>query len=270
MADELVPSTPAEATPSAPAATPTPVASAPVAATPATTTQAPATQGAPGEGWVPSYRIREAREQAERTARENASREIAQIRAEIDRRDAQIRALTGQQPPQNPEVEQVRSQFSTLYPGLAKMEQRAAELEALLERAGDIESQTTHYWQSYGRQSMDNLFKLAESSLGAPLTDEGKRQLHTSFTGFVSSSPELTQRYANDPTIVDEFWKAFTSSFIDPARRAASSTTAARTQTALPQDTPSGGVRTSSPVQMKSLDERADAAWALFQQKKGQ
>lgn len=270
MADEsVVSSTPAEATPSAPAATPTPVAPAPVAATPATPTPSPATPGAP-EGWVPSYRLREAREAAERSAREASAKEIAAVRAELERYQGQIRALTGQQPPQNPEIEQVRTQFGSLYPGLARMEQRAAELEALLERAGDIESQTNHYWQSYGRQSMDNLFKLAESSLGVPLTEEGKRQLHSSFTGFVSSSPELTARYANDPTIVEDFWKAFNSSFVEPARRVASASTVARATTSLPQDTPSGAVRTSAPVQLKSLDERANAAWQIFQDKKGQ
>jgi len=251
-------------------ATATPVAPAQAVATPQTTPQAPATGAPPQEGWVPSYRLREAREAAERTATASAQAQIAQIRAEAERYQAQIRALTGQQPPQNPEIQAVRDQFGNLYPGLVKLEEQAAKIEALLERAGDLESQTNHYWQDYGRRNIESLFKLAEASYGNPLTDEGKRQLHSAFTGFVQSSPELTARYANDPSIVQDFWKEFTNSFIEPARRVASATVATRTATNLPQDTPSGAVRTSAPVQLKSLDERADAAWQLFQSKKGQ
>jgi hypothetical protein len=237
-------------------------------ATPAATTQAPAT-GALQEGWVPSYRIREAREAAVRQANEQFAQREAQIRAEADRYQAQVRALTGQQPPQNPEIEIVKNQFKGLYPGLATLEEKAAQLEALLERAGDLENQNNHYWQDYGRRNVDNLFKLAETSLGSQLTDEAKRQLHSSFTGFVQSSPELTARYAQDPSIVEDFWKVFTSSFIDPARRVASATTVARVAGNIPQDTPSGSVPVSAPIAPKNLDERAAAAWQLFQHKKG-
>jgi hypothetical protein len=146
------------------------------------------------------------------------------------------------------------------------MEQRAAELQGLLDRAGDLESQNSHYWQSYGRQSMDRLFEHAEKSLGAPLTDEGKRALHSSFVGFVSSSPDLTNRYANDPTLIGEFWKSFTSNFIDPARRVASATVVGRaTNSALPQDSPSGAPRVGAPPRPADLDERAAQAWAHYQ-----
>ena len=114
---------------------------------------------------------------------------------------------------------------------------------------------------------MDKLFDHASQSLGAPLTEEGKRQLHASFVGFVQSSPEMTDRYANDPAIVEEFWKTFTSSFIDPVRRTAAAgiqSRAAGIQN-LPQDTPSGAVRVGTPAQPANLDERAAQAWAQYQ-----
>jgi hypothetical protein len=115
---------------------------------------------------------------------------------------------------------------------------------------------------------MDRLFEQAQTSLGGPLTDEGKRTLHAAFTGFVSSSPELTARYINDPTIVQDFWKAFNSSFIDPARRMASATVANRAGTALPQDTPGGAPRATPGPKLESLDERVAAGWALYNQPK--
>jgi hypothetical protein len=267
MSEEILSSTPAEATPSAPATAPaTPGTTAPVAATPATP-QVNATVD-DRSNWVPPHRIRESREAAYREASQKASQEIQAARDEARRYQQQVLALTGVTPPQNPEIQAVRDQFGGLYPGLTKLEAKAAQLEALLERAGDLESQTDHYWQSYGRQTMDRVFELAEKSLGSPLNDEGKRQLHSSFMGFVQSSPELSARYANDPSIVNDFWNAFTSTFIDPARRAASATVAGRAAqvAGLPVDSPSGSVATSQPPKFSSLDERAAAGWNQYKQ----
>ena len=258
------------------APTPTAQPSTPVAATPATTapqsatpaaSQAPATSG-PGEGWVPSYRVRETREAALREAQQSFAQKEAQYQQRLDQIQSQLHALVGVAPQGNPEVEAVRQQFGQLYPGLSKMEERANDIMGIIERAGDLESQSQHYWQSYGRQAMDRLFAHASESLGSPLTDEGKRALHSAFTGFVSSSPELTARYANDPTLIDEFWRAFTSSFIDPARRAASATVATRTGTPLPQDRTSGIPPVAGPPKPANLDERMAQGWAQYEQMK--
>lgn len=262
-----IPLTPPAASPDsgAPPATATPVVSAPQPATPAAP-QAPAT-GAVPDGYVPSYRLRETREAAVREAQAQWATRETEIRAEAQRYRDQLQALVGATPPPNPEISAVKSQFAQLYPGLAKIEERAAQLEKLLERAGDLESQNDHYWQSYGRQTMDKLFTHAAESMGGPLTDEGKRQLHSSFVGWVQSSPELTDRYASDPSIVEDFWKAFTSSFIDPVRRTANAGIAGRAAGApgLPQDTPSGAPRATPAPHMANMDERAAAAWAQYQ-----
>jgi len=253
------------ATSASPAAA-TPAASAqPVATTQAT--QAPATSGAPGDGWVPSYRVRETREAALREAETRFSAREAEFNRQLEQYQNQLRALVGVQPPQDPQLDQVKQQFGGIYPGLAKLEEKAAQLEALLERAGDIESQTNHYWQTYGRQTMDNLFKAAEASLGSPLSDEGKRALHSSFVGFVQSSPELTQRYASDPTIVEDFWKAFSTSLIDPVRRNAGAQVATRAAAvqSLPQDTPGGTPHAQGAPKPANLDERVAMGWAQYQ-----
>lgn len=261
---------------SAPAAEPTSSAPAPTAATPAapaapvaaatpsaTPSQAPAT-GAP-EGWVPSYRIRETREAAIREANERFASQQAQLRQEAEQYKAQLQRLVGVTPPANPEVEAVRNQFGQLYPGLSKLEERAQQVMELIERAGDLENQSTHYWQNYGRQTMDRLFDNMQTNLGTPLTDEAKRVLHSAFVGFVQSSPEMTERYANDPSIVDDFVKAFSSSFVDPARRVATTAVVARANPAIPQDTPGAIPRAAAGPQPKDLDERASLAWAQYQ-----
>lgn len=267
MSDDLVPqTTPADATVSAPATVPaTSGTPAPQQATPAVTSQPSATGGVP-EGYVPSFRIRETREAAQREAASQFAAREAEIRAEIDQWKSKAQALAGFAPQPDPTVQTVKSQFASLYPGLAKIEEKAAQLDQLLERANDLESQNNHYWQSYGRQTMDRLFEKASESLGAPLNDEAKRALHSSFTGFVQSSPELMERYANDPTLIEDFWKAFTSSFIDPARRVATAGVVGRAAAGatLPQDTPGGVPRATPAPQPQNLDERASAAWQLY------
>lgn len=251
---------PAEATPSAPAAPAAP-------ATPSAAPSAPTT-GAPEDrsNWVPPHRIRETREAAVREAQQTYSQQMQQMRAEAEQYKAQLHALVGVQPPQNPEIDAVRKQFGQLYPGLSKMEEKAAQLEQLLERAGDLESQNAHYWQSYGRQAVDRLFTKASESIGSPLNDENKQFLHSAFVGWVQASPERADRYTNDPTIVDDFLKALSSGFIDPVRRTSAAAIPGRANVALPQDTPSGAPRVPGAPQPKDLDERAANAWLQYQQ----
>lgn len=248
--------------------TPAPAPVAPAA--PAAPAFQPAPQAGPDRSdWVPPYRLRETREAAVRQANQEFATREAALRAETERYRSQLHSLVGVTPPADPEISSIKGQFSKLYPGLSKMEERADAIDALIERSQDLQAQTDHYWRSYGQQSIDRLFAQAEASLGSPLTEEGKKQLHASFTGFVSSSPELTARYANDPSIVNDFWKQFTSSFIDPVRRTASAGVLNRAPGALPQDSPSGAPRVSPGPQPQSLDERVSLGWSLYNQNKG-
>lgn len=267
MEPELNNTTEPVATPTSPATSSAPTTlGAPTQTPPATPTgtQPPATGGP--DGWVPSYRLREAREAAVRESQTRYKELETNYQNQLRQVQSQLQALVGVQPPKDPEISQVRDQFGKLYPGLSKIEERANDILSILERAGDLESQNNHYWQSYGRQTMDKLFTHAAESLGAPLTNEAKDVLHKSFVGFIQGSPEREARYATDPTIVEDFWKAFSSSFIDPARRVSSAALAGRAPGALPQDTAGGVPRTSPPPQHATLDERVGSAWTQYEQ----
>jgi len=243
--------------PAAPITAPAPVATQPVTPVAAT----PATPEPNRSDWVPPHRLRETREAAQR---EFATKET-QYQAELEQVKRQLQALVGVQPPQNPEIDLVRSQFSQLYPGLSKMEERAADLEKMMERTQQLEAQSTHYWDAHSRTVTNQLFSVAEKSLGSPLTEEGKQQLHSYFVGYIQSNPGMEERYVKDPALVGDFWKAFQSSFIDPARRAATTSAVGRVPTGLPQDTPSGTPQAAPVPKLTSLDARADAAWAQLQ-----
>lgn len=272
MADEFgqneAPAGGASPAPAGPVAAPTQTVTPPVSASPSLPAAAPAEDRS---NWFPPYRAREMREAAAREAATKYEAQISGVRGELDRYRQQIAALTGVSQPTNTEADTIKKQFFELFPWAKKMEERFGDVEGLLDRSQDLDTQINHYWTSYGNQTMDRLFKLAGDSLGGPLTDEGKRQLHSSFVGFLQSSPELQNRYANDPSIVEDFWKQFTSSFIEPTRRAASAGIAQRAagNTRLPQDSPSGAPQLGQAPKLNGLDERAAMAWADFQARTG-
>lgn len=266
MSDPNVTATPLSGSETpAPAPAATLQGTSPVAATPATP-PAPAI-GAPEDrsNWVPPHRIREATQRYETAQRDWATRE-AQYQAMMQQHQSQLRALTGLQAPPDPEVEEIRQRFGQVFPGLSRMESQAEKLEQYIEKIADLEAAVDHIWQNHSRQSVGRIFENAEKTLGSPLTEEGKRALHAAFAGYVQSNPEYQQRYVDDPSIVDEFWKTLSSTLVDPARRATAAAAATRTPGALPQDTPAGvPAPLSSVPKPDGLDERAKLAYQMFQ-----
>ena len=231
-------------------------------------TQTPATGGVP-EGFVPSYRLREARERYERETNARLSQIEASYQKQLDTVQKQLHALVGVNPQTtNPETESIREQFFSLFPWAKKLEEKSDVLDHLFDRANDFDQQLQHHWESYARQNVDRLYSLASDSIGAPLSEEAKRTLHAAFVGFVSSSPELEARYEKDPSIVDDFWKSIAGGLIDPVRRSVSAGVAQRVPQGLPQDAPSGIPRTTPVQQPANLDERGDLAWQLYNQLK--
>ncbi len=225
--------------------------------------QPPATGGVP-DGYVPSYRIREAREAAVRQAQNEWGQKEAGYKAQLEQYQKNLQALTGVQPQHADPVREVRDQFGRVYPNLAKLEDQYDKVEQLLNRFPDLEAQTEHYWTAHATQTLDKLYSLATTDLGGSLSDSGRDNLRANFVGWLQSNPEAAQRYAYDPPVVNEFWKAFTSHFIEPIRRTQASQTVARVPNGLPQDAPSGNSITGGAVKPKNLDERGDAAWATF------
>ena len=269
MSFENVDPTPSAAPSDNGAPSPSPAIADP-SATPGATPQAPVTAPTPQSQPEPSWlrgRLQETRDAAIRQANERWQAERQQMQAQFEATQRQLHAIVGVTPQGDPEVTAIKAQFEKLYPGLAKLEQRAQDLEGLVERSGDVTQQTRHYWTAYGRQQMDKLFDSASKSLGSPLTDEGKRALHAAFSGYVQSSPTLIERYGEDPSMVDEFWQNFSGAFIDPARRSAAATVETQTQhRAFPQDTPSGAPQMSPAPRPGSAEDRMAGAWTTYTQ----
>jgi len=176
----------------------------------------------------------------------------------------------GVAPPQQSEADVVKAQFAKIYPNLAKLADVDPEkLEQLFAKSAALEEQNNHYWSSYAQNRMGELFSLAEETLGTQLNDEARSYLHANFIGYVQSSPEAYQRYQGDPNFVKDYWKAYTSNFVDPVRRTSVAAVPQRAQVPVPQDTPSGAVRTGAPApKPANLDDRVARAWTAFNQAK--
>lgn len=253
-------------TPATPVAAPTTPSFAPSVAPTPIPAAAPIAAPEDRSNWVPPHRLREIREASQRQWSERE----ANYQAQLEHYQNQVRALTGMQPPPNQEYEPIRQQFGQVFgDGAMRLFDKAEQIEQSLERMRELENAVNYIWKNHASQSLDRVFKSAEESLGSPLTPEGKQALHAAFSGWVQTVDPQGERYVNDPTLIDEFWKALSSTLVDPARRAAAVNTVSRVPGALPQDTPGGGAPPVSPApKLSGLDERANAAWAQFQHSK--
>lgn len=257
---------PAEATPSAPASpVATPQGFSPTPATPGVPAAAPIAAPEDRSNWVPPHRIRETREAAIRESQRQSQQEQLQLQAQLQQYQNQIRALTGMQAPPNPEHGNIRQQFDEVFgPGASDFLSKREQMEQYVGRMQELEQAVDYIWKNHARTSMDRVYNQASEALGGPLSDDGKRALHAAFTGWVQSNPEYGQRYVDDPTLVDEFWKTLSSTLVDPARRNATAQVVNRVPGALPQDTPAGVPSPAPAPKPANMDERMNAMWAGY------
>lgn len=239
-----------------------------------------ATQPAPGAAPTqpqvePSWlkgRLEETRAAAERRAAAQWQSQEAQYKSQLEAVQRQLHALVGVTPQENPQVSAVKQQFQQLFPELAQLAERAQDLLSIVDRSSELEVSSKHYWSEYGRQRMESIYSRVGDALGQPLSDAGKRVLHNAFSGWVASSPELSARYTQDPSMVDEFVQDYIATFIDPVRRGATAQVQQQVgqPRTFPQDAPSGVPQVTPTPQPRSLDDRAANAWTLYQTQRRQ
>lgn len=262
------PNTPAAATPAAPTTPSSPASPsfAPQPATPAVTPQsatptAPATPQEDRSNWVPPYRLRETASKYETQL--NTLR--AQAEAEKAALTRQLQALTGVLPPQNPEIDQVKSQFKSVFPELDEIGSQAAAIKELIALKDEMRASISNQQAAHNRNAINALYTAAEGTYGTSLNEDAKRSLGSSFVGYLQANPEEYERYHYDPTsVVKEFWASFTERFISPIQRSQVVAQRNRIPGAIPQDSPSGSVPVSNPVKPATQDDRLAQALAHY------
>jgi hypothetical protein len=216
--------------------------------------------------WVPPHRLRE------------TSTRVQQLERELYAQQQRVAALAGVQPPQapeDPETAAIRQQFERLYPGLAKLNERAERLAALAEM--DPQSMTSaqeHYWESLGRQTFNRLDEKVQSLIGGELTPFARRTMQSAFAAYIQSDQDLAVRYAGqDPKLLDDFLKEYQTGFLDPYRRTITTQQAPRHERVrnLPRGGNSTAIPGGGPAQLKpaDTDEYHGAAFRAFTQGNG-
>lgn len=255
---------PADATPSAPVSPQTPAATPVAQPTTPVASAPPATPATPSEdrsNWVPPHRLREQSSKFEQTLQA----ERARYAAETEALQKKLQILAGVTPPENPQLDQVKTQFKTVFPDLHGLGEQAAAIKELLAIKDELIAAKDQQWTVYNRSAMDRLYKAAEGTYGTPLSEDAKRSLGMSFIGYLQNDPEAYARYQQDPSIVEEYWKAFSDRFVDPVRRSAMVNTAGRIPQGLPLDTPSGAIAPmGGQVKPQTEDERMAQALSVY------
>lgn len=263
--------TPAAGTPSAqgsPAGTP-----AQAAAGTATSTQY--TYAEDRSRWIPPHRLSE-----ETTKRQ----QIEQQLADAQRR---IAALAGVQPPDPnaDKMQQVKDAFFQMFPQFKHLasltDEQIQQLIQTPQHVARVSEAESREWTRLGRTSLNTVYEQVADALGADsLTDDQKADLQSGFSNWFQSkvraeldasggetSATLDRYEQQDPTLIAEFVKRFTSGWVDPARRKVTQQAVSRAR-AVPNS--QGRAPVSSlqrPEKFNTLDERLDYAAKLAKER---
>lgn len=147
--------------------------------------------------------------------------------------NSRVAALSGVQPPAapvDPEIQTIRQQFERVFPGLAKLESMADKLAKL--EGFDPSTVTSAQERAYevlGNQTLARVHERASKLFGGELNPLAKQSLEATFGMWVWNNPELHDRYeAQDPRLIDEFFKAYQEGILDPFRRTTTTAQAPR------------------------------------------
>ncbi|MCA1841302.1 MAG: cytochrome P450, partial [Actinobacteria bacterium] len=193
----------------------------------------------------------------------------SRFKAEIDERERKIQALAGVVPQEETRADQIKEQFFGLFPQFKGLTPENIEkLMGLLDSHGTLQADNELRWQAHSQSKLTELYGLGVQA-GLPDNDQVRGMLHTALIGYLSANPQEQRRFAADPGFIPEFFKAYSAAMIDPLRRTQAAAIQGRVAPALPQDTPSGAVRTATPgIKPKDLTERAALSWTAFNQSK--
>jgi hypothetical protein len=159
----------------------------------------------------------------ERLARQAYEKRIAELEAAHTAAEKRVRALAGVEPKsdEDAEAEQVKAQFTKMFPALAKLndEQLVNAINQIIENQqsqGNIEAQ---YWQDRAQQMTDGVVDEIEKEFGT-LTDRQKARIKNEYAVRAANDPEFLKRHEKgDKSLVAEFAKEYIEDVYGPVRK---------------------------------------------------
>ena len=195
--------------------------------------------------------------QRERKARQDFERRLAESDARATERDRQIAALTNSRIPSKEEADadEIKQQFSKLYPHLGDLTaDDVAALRELKEQREQLERAIVDQYANHSR----HLLREVHQKIGAELGDLTPRQRARINAAYLqeAENPEFLARHnEGDPTLVDEFVKAYLEDTVEPIRRKVTAAEVSRQRAV-----PNGGRREIRNAQDKPIDVTDDKA----------
>lgn len=151
--------------------------------------------------------------------------------------NSRVAALSGVKPPAaptNPEHEEIRRQFLSIFPEYQELAGMLDDLKGLKERLGDFDPKTVasaqeRQYEVLGNQTLARVHERATKLFGGELNPIAKQSLEMTFGAWIYNNPDLHGRYEmQDPKLIDEFFKAYQEGILDPFRRTSTTASAPR------------------------------------------
>lgn len=211
-----------------------PVQGDPGATPPSRTVQPPA-QGDPGAGPDPRTQA-PTREQYDQlvTGYRSMERNFTTLQAQNQLLQRQVAALTGQQPPAQPQGDQPQlteadqkaiKAVYRLFPQLKPLLEKAQDILQLPEQVSSFKSEADSRWTDIGTRMWDSFDKAITQAYGlqngAKLTPFAQKSIDSAFIAWLETDRNAAARYRmGDMTLPAEFMQMYRSGVIVPAQRA--------------------------------------------------
>lgn len=223
--------------------------------------------------WIPKHRFDEVNQKAS---------EAAALKAQLAERDQKIAALAGVAPndPKSQKAEEVKAAFFQMFPQMKHLSSLTDEQMKRLLQAPEVADRATEIeqreWRRHGAAQMKVVFTKVADELGTDsLSDTQKEDLSNGFARWLrakckaeqdaTGESKTLQRYEDgDPAVLDEFVKRYTSDWVEPARRKATTQTLNRTRPVPSSQGRSNVTSVQRPEKFKSLDDRLDYAASVL------
>jgi hypothetical protein len=214
--------------------------------------------------WIPPHRLTE-----ESTKRQTLEQQLAQHKADLEREQKRVRALSGLEPKAEgeQEAEELREAFKRIRPDLAKLDDKTVDrMLSMLDRFESIQQSDEHRWIMHADQMLTTAHEQVAEALGAAkLTERQQKLVNLAYTNACESDKEfLNGHLRGNKAQVEKFVKELLEDWGVPSRRSATAAAAGQRR-AVPSGRGTAPITSSKPkVDYNNEKAVEDAMVAAF------
>ena len=205
----------------------------------------------------------------ERQARQALEARIVKAEANYEAERRRVQALAGVNPksPEELDADETRGQLTRLVPWIGKLsDEKVDKLLSLLDNSDSAADFVDKGWLRHGKSMLSSLEKAVATELGGEgkLTDRQSDALTAAYIQAARNPDFLDRHEQGDPTLVEEFAKAWVEDWIAPARRKVTADEvdrARRVPSGKDRSIPAGSTKKVDFKDSKSVEDAMVASW---------